>query len=42
VILPFFATVTKKGKITAKAKGSCYVYVYAQNGALRKIKVTVS
>lgn len=35
------ATVNSKGKITAKDKGSCYVYVYAQNGVYKRIKVTV-
>lgn len=35
------ATVNSKGKITAKKKGTCYVYVYAQSGAFKKIKVTV-
>lgn len=35
------ATVNSKGKITAKKKGSCYIYVYAQSGAFKKIKVTV-
>ncbi|MGN0488269.1 MAG: Ig-like domain-containing protein [Ruminococcus sp.] len=35
------ATVTSKGKITAKKKGTCYVYVYAQNGVCKKVKVTV-
>ncbi|MDE6851012.1 MAG: Ig-like domain-containing protein, partial [Lachnospiraceae bacterium] len=35
------ATVTKKGKIKAKAKGKCTVYVYAQNGKMKKVKVTV-
>lgn len=35
------ATVNSKGKITAKGKGSCYVYVYAQNGVYKRIKVTV-
>lgn len=29
------------GKITAKKKGTCYVYAYAQNGVFKKIKVTV-
>lgn len=33
--------VDSTGKITAKAKGSCYVYAYAQNGVYQKIKVTV-
>ncbi|MBO4863898.1 MAG: hypothetical protein J5517_06010 [Eubacterium sp.] len=35
------ATVSKKGVIKAKAKGTCYIYVYAQNGVYKKIKVTV-
>lgn len=35
------ATVNSKGKIIAKAKGICYVYVYAQNGVYKRIKVTV-
>ena len=35
------AAVTGKGVIKAKAKGTCYVYAYAQNGVYRKIKVTV-
>ena len=35
------ATVSSKGKIKAKSKGSCYVYVYARNGYAKKIKVTV-
>lgn len=35
------ATVSSLGKITAKAKGTCYVYVYTQNGAYKRIKVTV-
>ena len=35
------ATVTSKGVIKAKKKGTCYVYVYAQNGVYKKIKVTV-
>lgn len=35
------ATVSSKGKITAKKKGTCYIYVYAQSGAYKKIKVTV-
>lgn len=35
------ATVTKKGKIKAKTKGKCTVYVYAQNGKMKKVKVTV-
>ena len=35
------ATVDASGKITAKKKGTCYVYAYAQNGVFKKIKVTV-
>jgi len=38
---PQVATVSKSGKITAKSKGTCYVYVFAQNGIYKKIKVTV-
>ncbi|MGN0462684.1 MAG: hypothetical protein ACI4HZ_09610 [Ruminococcus sp.] len=35
------AKVNSKGVITAKAKGVCYVYVYAQNGVYKQVKVTV-
>ncbi len=35
------ATVSKNGKIKAAAKGTCYVYAYAQNGVSKRIKVTV-
>ncbi len=35
------ATITDSGKITAIAKGTCDIYVYAQNGVYKKIKVTV-
>lgn len=35
------ATVSKKGIIKAKKKGSCTIYVYAQNGVYKKVKVTV-
>lgn len=35
------AAVSSKGKITAKAKGTCYVYAVALNGVQKKIKVTV-
>lgn len=35
------ATVDNKGMITAKAKGTCYIFAYAQNGVYKKIKVTV-
>ena len=35
------ASVTSKGVIKAKSKGTCYIYVYAQNGVYKRIKVTV-
>ena len=35
------ATVSSKGVITATKKGTCTVYVYAQNGVYKKVKVTV-
>ena len=35
------ASVTKKGVIKAKKQGTCYIYVYAQNGMYKRIKVTV-
>ena len=35
------ATVSSKGLIKAKAKGSCTIYVYAQNGIYKTVKVTV-
>ena len=35
------ATVSKKGKVTAKKKGTCYIYAYSQNGVYAKVKVTV-
>ena len=35
------ASVTSKGVIKAKKKGSCYIYVYAQNGMYKRVKVTV-
>ena len=34
-------TVNKKGKIKALKKEKCYIYVYAQNGFFKKIKITV-
>lgn len=36
------ATVSKKGVITAKGTGTCKIYVYAQNGVYKTIKVTVN
>ena len=35
------ATVSTKGEFKAKKKGSCYIYVYAQNGVYKRVKVTV-
>lgn len=35
------ASVSSKGVIKAKTRGTCYVYVYAQNGLFKKIKVVV-
>ena len=35
------ATVSKKGVVKAKNKGTCYIYAYAQNGVYKKIKVIV-
>ena len=35
------ATVNSGGKVTAKGKGSCYIYVYAHNGVSKQVKVTV-
>ena len=36
------ATVNSSGKITAKGKGTCYIYAYAHNGVSKSIKVTVN
>ncbi len=35
------ASVNGKGIVKAKKKGSCDIYVYAQNGVYKKIKITV-
>ena len=35
------ATVSGGGKITAKKKGTCTIYVYTQNGLYTTVKVTV-
>ena len=35
------ATVSSKGVIKGKKKGTCYVYAYTQSGTHKKIKVTV-
>ncbi len=36
------AIVNKNGVIKAKKIGNCTIYVYAQNGMYKKIKVTVT
>lgn len=38
---PKVAKVNGKGKITAKKKGKATIFVYAQNGLYKKVKVTV-
>ena len=38
---PKVATVNKSGKIKAVGKGSCTIYVYAQDGVYAKVKVRV-
>ena len=38
---PAVATVSSKGVIKGKKKGTCYVYAYAQVGVFAKVKVTV-
>lgn len=38
---PKVAKVNKSGKITAKKKGTCKIYVYAQNGIYKIIKIRV-
>lgn len=35
------ATVTSSGKIKGKKKGNCYIYIIAQNGVYKKVKVTI-
>ena len=35
------ATVDKNGKIKAVGKGTCWVYIFANNGKLKSVKVTV-
>ena len=35
------ATVTKSGKVKAKSKGTCKIYVIATNGAGKTVTVTV-
>jgi hypothetical protein len=38
---PKVATVNSSGKVTAKSKGTCTVYAYAQDGVYKKIPVKV-
>nr|MDE6567916.1 Ig-like domain-containing protein [Lachnospiraceae bacterium] len=38
---PNVASVTKNGIIKAKKKGKCTIYVYAQSGIYKKVKVIV-
>ncbi len=38
---PAVAMVNKKGKIKGNSKGSCYVYMYTQNGLYKKVKVII-
>ena len=35
------ATVTKKGVVKAKKKGTAYIYIYTTNGVCKNVKVTV-
>ena len=35
------AAVNKSGKVTAKKKGTCVIYVYAKNGYAKKVRITV-
>ena len=39
---PSVASVNKNGKITAKKKGTAYIYVITQNGLYKKVKITVN
>ncbi len=38
---PAVATVSANGTVTAAGPGKCTIYVFAQNGSFRKVKVTV-
>ena len=35
------AVVTRDGRITAKGRGTCRIYVYAANGVYKTVRVTV-
>lgn len=39
---PKVAAVSQKGSIRAKKKGKCTIYIYAQNGIYKKVKVKVT
>ncbi len=39
---PAVATVSSSGKVVAKGNGSCYIYIYTQNGYQTSVKITVS
>ena len=38
---PEVATVSAKGKIKTKKPGTCYIYVYSQNGKFKRLKIRV-
>lgn len=38
---PKIASVSKKGKLKGRKKGSCTIYMYTQNGLYKTVKVTV-
>ena len=38
---PKIAAVSAGGQVTAKKKGTCKIYVYAQNGAVKTVTVVV-
>ncbi len=38
---PKIATVSAKGKVKAKKKGKCFIYVYSQSGVFARVTVTV-
>lgn len=39
---PKVASVSKKGVIKARKKGKCTIFVYAQNGIYKKVKITIN
>ena len=38
---PAIATVTSSGKVLGRKKGTCYIYIIAQNGVRKKVKIYV-